>query len=155
MQLSRKYTLLSTAPSNLPPHPQSTNGGRVEIEGVYLPSAGAYTTTLSVMVDIVKGGERAPPNLTRLGCFFHHVGMYARKWPLPLCVHSVSPPPASPFPCTLHPPQTTSLSLTALQGGGKPLFSMAYHQCCQHKVRISGWIAKKRKLSGLNKSNDI
>ncbi len=26
------------------------------------------------------------PTLTRLGKFFHHDRMYARKWPLPLCV---------------------------------------------------------------------
>jgi hypothetical protein len=45
--------------------PQSTDRGRVEIEGVYLPSQlGAYTTTLYVIgghaVDIVKwGGRRA------------------------------------------------------------------------------------------------
>ncbi len=37
---------------------------------------------------MVKGGGRAPPTLTRLGEFFHHDGMYARKWPLPLCVFS-------------------------------------------------------------------
>ncbi len=30
-------------------------------------SAGAYTTTLYVMVDIVKVGGRAPPTITRLG----------------------------------------------------------------------------------------
>ena len=49
-------------------------------------SAGAHTTTSLVMVDRVKGGGRAPPNLTRLGWFYHHDGMYARKWPLPLCL---------------------------------------------------------------------
>jgi hypothetical protein len=38
------------------------------------------------MVDKVKVGGRTPPNLTSLGYFFHHYGMYARKWPLPLCV---------------------------------------------------------------------
>ncbi len=49
-------------------------------------SAGAYTTTFYMMVDIVKA---CTPTLTRLGWIFHHDGMYARKWPLPLCVHSV------------------------------------------------------------------
>jgi hypothetical protein len=29
------------------------------------------------MVDIPKGGGRAPPTLTRLGCSFHQDGMYA------------------------------------------------------------------------------
>ncbi len=29
------------------------------------------------------------PTLARLGYFFHHDGMYARKCPLPLCVYSV------------------------------------------------------------------
>jgi hypothetical protein len=30
-------------------------------------SAGAYTATLLVMVNVVKGGGRAPPTLTSLG----------------------------------------------------------------------------------------
>ncbi len=30
-------------------------------------SAGAYTATLLVMVNVMKGGGRAPPNLTSLG----------------------------------------------------------------------------------------
>ncbi len=59
--------------------------GRVEIEGVYLP----YTSTLYMMVDVVKGGGRTSPPGTRLGWFFHHDGMYVRKRPLPLCVYSV------------------------------------------------------------------
>ncbi len=39
------------------------------------------------MVDIVKGGGRIPPPspANGLGKFFHHDGMHARKWPLPLC----------------------------------------------------------------------
>ncbi len=48
-----------------------------------------YTTTLYVMVGRVKGGGRATPTLTWLGWFYHHDRMYARKWPLPLCVYSV------------------------------------------------------------------
>ncbi len=37
---------------------------------LYLPhSAGAYTATLLVMVNVVKGGGRAPPTLTSLGNF--------------------------------------------------------------------------------------
>jgi hypothetical protein len=45
-------------------------------------SAGADTTTLYMMVDIVKGDGHVPPTLTRLGGFFHRHrdGMYARKW---------------------------------------------------------------------------
>jgi hypothetical protein len=68
--------------------PQSTYRSGVEIEGsVFALSAGAYTTTLYVMVDIVKGGGRAPqPSPMAAGKFFHHEGIYARKWPLPLCV---------------------------------------------------------------------
>jgi hypothetical protein len=52
-------------------------------------SAGAYTTTLLVMVDRVKVGGRAHPTLTRLGSIYHHDGVYARKWPLPAYLHSV------------------------------------------------------------------
>ncbi len=37
--------------------------GRDEIGGVYLPSNGAHTSSLYVMVTRVKGGGRAPPNL--------------------------------------------------------------------------------------------
>ncbi len=36
-------------------------------------SAGAYPTTFYVMIDIVEGGGRAPPILTSLGWFYHHV----------------------------------------------------------------------------------
>ncbi len=52
-------------------------------------SAGAYPATLYVMVNIVKGGGRAPPTLTSLGKFFHHDGLYARKRPLQLCLNSM------------------------------------------------------------------
>ncbi len=38
------------------------------------------------MVDIVKGGVRSLPTLTRMGWFYSHAGMFARKWSLPLCV---------------------------------------------------------------------
>jgi hypothetical protein len=63
--------------------------GRVEIGGLYLPSQLERTsTTLYMMVDIMKVGGRAPPTITRLGQFLHHDGMYARKWPLPLCVYN-------------------------------------------------------------------
>jgi hypothetical protein len=52
-------------------HPQSTIRDRGEKWGectVSVLSAGAYTTTLLVMVDRVKGGGRVPPPpLTRLG----------------------------------------------------------------------------------------
>jgi hypothetical protein len=53
---------------------------RVEIrEGsVSAVSAREYTATSYVMVDIVKGGGRAP-TVSSLGYFFHHDGMYARR----------------------------------------------------------------------------
>jgi hypothetical protein len=49
--------------------PQSTYRGRGEIgEGsLSALSAGGYTTTLYVMVTIVKGGGHAPPTHTSLG----------------------------------------------------------------------------------------
>ncbi len=50
-------------------------------------SAGAYTATLFVMVNVVKRGGRSSPILTSLGKFFHHDGMYTRKRPVAiLCV---------------------------------------------------------------------
>ncbi len=53
-------------------------------------SARAYTATLHVIADKVKGGGSAPPpSLPGWADFFHHDGMYARKWQLPLCVYSV------------------------------------------------------------------
>jgi hypothetical protein len=70
----------------------STYTGRGEIRGVYLPlSAGAYTTTtLYVMVDLVKRGVRAPLTLSSPDfVFFHPDGVYAEKWPLPLYAYSV------------------------------------------------------------------
>jgi hypothetical protein len=45
-------------------------------------SSGAYTTTLLVMVDRLKGGRRAPR--PRLGWIYHHDGVYDRKWTLPV-----------------------------------------------------------------------
>ncbi len=42
---------------------------RVEIGLVSAHAAGAYTTILCVMIDIVKEGGRAPPTLTSLGWF--------------------------------------------------------------------------------------
>jgi hypothetical protein len=47
-------------------YPQSTYRDRGEIGGMSL-SAGAYTTTLYVMVDIVKEGWHASPTLTSIG----------------------------------------------------------------------------------------
>ncbi len=41
------------------------------------------------MVSRVKGAGRAPPTLTSQGWFFHHDGIYARNWTLPLCAYSV------------------------------------------------------------------
>jgi hypothetical protein len=60
-------------PPPLPTHgtTEYLSRGRVEIQGVYLPSQlGAYTTTLYVMVLTVKGGGHGhapPPALSRLG----------------------------------------------------------------------------------------
>jgi hypothetical protein len=51
--------------------------GRVEIGGV-------YTTTLHLMVDIVERGRACTPTLASLGWFFHHDGLYAWKWLLPI-----------------------------------------------------------------------
>ncbi len=68
-------------------------------------SAGAYTATLLVMVNVTKGGGRAPPTLTRPGLFYPHDCMYARKQTLLLCVlcgpHCAPPtrvPPILPRP---------------------------------------------------------
>ncbi len=69
--------------------PLSTYRGRGEIGGVNLPSQLERTIHHSFapdMVDRVKGEGVHPPTLTRLGLFYHHDGMYARKWPLPLSV---------------------------------------------------------------------
>ncbi len=49
-------------------------------------SAGAYTATLLVRVNVVKGGGRVPPTLTSQGRFYPHHWMYARKQRLQLCV---------------------------------------------------------------------
>ncbi len=60
---------------------------------VSVSSAGAHTSTLYVMVNIVDGkySERGvcvhPPTHTSLGQFFHHDGMDAKKRPSPLCVY--------------------------------------------------------------------
>ncbi len=71
---------------------QSAYRGRGEIGGVYQHSQlhGVYCTPqlfswwwIEWKVEYV----RAPPTLTRLGWFYHHDGMYARKWPLLLCVY--------------------------------------------------------------------
>jgi hypothetical protein len=72
--------------------PQITYRSRVEIGWVYLPSqlVHIYTTTLFVMVDVVKDGGYATPTHTSLGWFYPHDGIYARKWPLPLRVLCVS-----------------------------------------------------------------
>ncbi len=47
-------------------------------------SAGAYTATL--LVNVIRGGGRAPPTLTSQGQFYPHHWMYARKQRLQLCV---------------------------------------------------------------------
>jgi hypothetical protein len=52
---------------------------------LFLPTQLERTLQL-VMVNVVKGGGRAPPTLTSLGKFYPHDGMHATKRPLPLCV---------------------------------------------------------------------
>ncbi len=65
-------------------------GGRGEIGRVYLPLSWRVHHKLCKWCWIEwKGAGRAPPTLTSLGRFSHRNGMYARKWPLPLCLHSV------------------------------------------------------------------
>jgi hypothetical protein len=67
--------------------PQSAYRGRGEIGGsVSLLSAGAFTTTLYVMVDIVKGAGRAPPHSPARADFTLMMECTPGKWPLPLCV---------------------------------------------------------------------
>jgi hypothetical protein len=51
--------------------------------------AGAYTTTLHMMVNRVKEGGRAPPPSPAKADFFHHDGMYAINRQLPFCVYSM------------------------------------------------------------------
>ncbi len=48
-------------------------------------SAGAYTATFLVMVNVIKGGGRAPHTLNRPGKVYPHDWMYARKQTLLLC----------------------------------------------------------------------
>jgi hypothetical protein len=60
-------------------------GWRRSKEGAPALSAGEYTTTLNVMVDIVKGGGRKPPPPTLIVKCTPENG----KWPMPLCVHRV------------------------------------------------------------------
>jgi hypothetical protein len=54
---------------------------RGEIGGVYLHAllAGALHYNFARDGDSMKGGVRAPPTLTWLGCFYHHDGIYVRK----------------------------------------------------------------------------
>jgi hypothetical protein len=74
--------------------PQSTYRGRVEVGECICP------LSWSIHQNFVHDGKYSergwactppPPTRTSLGKFFkffHHDGMYARKWPLPLCVYS-------------------------------------------------------------------
>ncbi len=67
-------------------NPQSTYRGRVEMGGgVYLPSY------LELTYNFVCDGrycrlEWKGMGVHQVGEFFHHDGMFAGKWPLPLCV---------------------------------------------------------------------
>ncbi len=50
-------------------------------------SAGAYTATLLVLVNVIRArGVRAPPTLTSQGQFYPHHWMYARRQRLQPCV---------------------------------------------------------------------
>jgi hypothetical protein len=64
---------------------------REEMGGVYL------TSQLDRTYNFVRDGRysgrgwvcsASPPSPARL--IFHHVGMYSKKWPLPLCVFMIS-----------------------------------------------------------------
>ena len=68
--------------------PQSTYFPRNETGLVCLAahSAGVFTATLLVMVNVMRGGWRAPPTHTSQGQFYPHQWMYARKQRLQLCV---------------------------------------------------------------------
>ncbi len=55
-------------------------------------SAGAYTATLLVRVNVMRGGGRAPPTLTSQNWFYPHHWMNARKQRLQLCVLCVRNP---------------------------------------------------------------
>ncbi len=69
---------------------QSTYRGREEMGGGICP------LSWSVLYNFVRddrynerGWACPTSSFAMLGWFFHHDGMYARKWPLPLCVYSV------------------------------------------------------------------
>jgi hypothetical protein len=136
--------------------PQSTYRGRGEIgEGsLSALSARGYTTTLYVMVTIVKGGGHAPPTHTSLGWFYRCDGMYfARTWPLPLYVlfNSLSRQPYVP------PFQRTSAAGVVDTGGNLPLVSLTpaatggkyantretggkiCHHCSWYRLQICHW----------------
>ncbi len=67
--------------------PQSTYFHRDETGvSVSAHSAGAYTATVLVRVNVMRGGGRAPPTLTSQDQFYPHHWMYARKQRLQLCV---------------------------------------------------------------------
>jgi hypothetical protein len=77
LYLEVTHTTMSSAVQN------TVNGGRVEIWSVSSLSAETYTTTLYVMVDIVKGeGVLLPPSLGWADFSFMMECMYARKLPL-------------------------------------------------------------------------
>ncbi len=53
--------------------------GGIGLDAQLCLSAGAYTTTLLMIVDRVIEGGHEPPTLTRLGWFYHHDGGYTIK----------------------------------------------------------------------------
>jgi hypothetical protein len=50
------------------------------------PSIGPLSVYLSFVSDEIRA---CTPTLSRLGLFFYHDGIYARKWPLPLYAYFV------------------------------------------------------------------
>jgi hypothetical protein len=74
------------------PTTECVYGVELKIGGMYLPSCEHY----NFACDARYSGRGwactlPPPTLKSRGWLFHHDGIYARKWPLPLCVLSVMP----------------------------------------------------------------
>ncbi len=78
------FSLMST--------PQSKYRGRVEKGGVYMticPLSWSVHHNFERDGRYSEKGWSCTPVLTRLGWFFHHDWIYAKKWQLPLSVYSV------------------------------------------------------------------